>query len=185
MFVGDYNKIYLRSQKNILVDKQKQQPNPTHFFMYKELAIKVIMNCRTTAAHIVRTRLEFKQYDVILIKVQSVLPKTKSSFEGQNMQTQYSVLVCRTDLYFHDYKLPIEIYENGHSDRKIDYGDKNINYEIKRHKQKAVEQELDCDIIRIDPDKKDFDIFESFYKIFRHIKQSHNQLTKQSTKKFW
>ena len=37
------------------------------------------------------------------------------------------------DLYFHDYKLAIEINENGHSER-------NIDYEIKR--QKPIEQEL-------------------------------------------
>ena len=27
------------------------------------------------------------------------------SFEGENLQTQYSVLVYRIDLYFHNYKL--------------------------------------------------------------------------------
>ena len=53
-----------------------------------------------------------------------------SSFEKKNMQTQYDVSVCRIDLYFHDYKLAIEIDENGRSDR-------NINYQIKR--QKAIE----------------------------------------------
>ena len=44
-----------------------------------------------------------------------------SSFEGENMQTQYSVLGYRIDVYFHDYKLEIEIDENGHGDRKIGY----------------------------------------------------------------
>ena len=34
-------------------------------------------------------------------------------FEGENMQTQYNVLGYRIDLYFHDYKLAIEIDENG------------------------------------------------------------------------
>ena len=36
------------------------------------------------------------------------------------METQYNVLSYRTDLHFHDYKLAIEIDENGHSDRNID-----------------------------------------------------------------
>ena len=45
------------------------------------------MYCRTTAAHTFRTRLGFKQYDYILTKQQSVLTKTKSSFERENMQT--------------------------------------------------------------------------------------------------
>ena len=34
-----------------------------------------------------------------------------SSFKGENMQTQFNVLSCRTDLYFHDYKLAIDIDE--------------------------------------------------------------------------
>ena len=49
------------------------------------------------------------------------------------MQTQYSVLSYRIDLYFHNQNLAIEIDENEHNDR-------NINYEIKI--QKAIEQKL-------------------------------------------
>ena len=45
------------------------------------------MNCRTTSADKCRTRLGFKQYDVILTKEQSVLTKIMSSFERENMQT--------------------------------------------------------------------------------------------------
>ena len=60
------------------------------------------------------------------------------------MQAQYNVLSYRIDFYFHDYKLAIEIDENGHSNRSIDYY-------IKR--QKAVEQELGCKFIKIYPDK--------------------------------
>ena len=50
-----------------------------------------------------------------------VLTKIMSSFEGENMQTQYNVLGYKIDFYFHDYKLAIEIDENGHSERNIDY----------------------------------------------------------------
>ena len=42
--------------------------------------------------------------------------------------------------------------------------------EIKR--QKAIEKELSCKLIRIDPDKEDFDIFVTINEIFRNIKQS-------------
>ena len=75
------------------------------------------MDCRKTSAHKFRTKLELKQYNVFLIKNQLVLTKTKSSLEGENMQTQYNVLSYRIDLYFHDYKLPIEIDENEHSNK--------------------------------------------------------------------
>ena len=44
------------------------------------------------------------------------------------MQTEHSVLGYKIDLYFHEYKLPIELDELGHNDR-------NIHYEIQRQKQ--------------------------------------------------
>ena len=47
-------------------------------------------------------------------KEQSVLKSVMDAIEGENMQTQYSVLGCRIDLYFHDYKVAIEVDENGH-----------------------------------------------------------------------
>ena len=84
------------------------------------------MNCRAISAHKFRTKLRLKQYD-LLTKEQSMLIRTISSFEGENMQTQYYVLGYRIDLYFHDYKLAIEIDENGHNGR-------NIDYEIKKRK---------------------------------------------------
>ena len=46
----------------------------------------------------------------------------------------------------------------------------NIDYEIQ--KQKALERELNCVFIRINPDEKDFSIFKEINKIHRHIKKS-------------
>ena len=46
-------------------------------------------------------------------------------------------------------------------------------------KAKAIEQELDYDFIRIDPDQNDCGIFKAINEIFRHIKQSSNQFTKK------
>ena len=43
----------------------------------------------------------------------------KSSFEGEKMQGQYSVLGYRIDLYFHDYKLATKHDEN--DDRSINF----------------------------------------------------------------
>ena len=56
---------------------------------------------------------------------------------------------------------------------KMDKG-KNIHYEVQR--QKALEKELCCDFIRINPDEKDFNIFKAINKIHRHIKK----ITKKS-----
>ena len=80
-----------------------------------------------------------------------MLTRIISSFEKKNRQTQYNVLGFRTDLYFHDYKFAVKIDENRHSNRSFDY-------EIKR--EKAIEQELCCQFIRIDPDKDDFEFLQ-------------------------
>ena len=74
-----------RKYRYELVDKPKKQPN--RFFISNELANKVIIDCRTTAAHIFKVKLGFKPYYNIQTKEQPVLAKTKSSFGGENAQT--------------------------------------------------------------------------------------------------
>ena len=61
------------------------------------------------------------------------------------MKRQYKVLGYRIDLQFYDYKLEIEIDENGNSGG-------NTDYEIKR--KKAIEKEISCKFVRIDLDKR-------------------------------
>ena len=41
--------------------------------------------------------------------------------EGEDMETQYKVLNYRVDLYFHEYKLAIDIDQKGHKDRNQEY----------------------------------------------------------------
>ena len=65
---------------------------------------------------------------MINTKKQTIINSIKDKFEGeniQNIQTQYSVSGYRIDLYFHEYKLAIEVDELGHTNR-------NINNEIER-----------------------------------------------------
>ena len=75
-----------------------------------------------------------------------------------------STLLSATELifFFHKHKLAIEVVELGHAHR-------NLNNEIQR--QKSLERELDCVFIRINPAKKDFNIFKDINKIHRHINQ--------------
>ena len=94
---------------------------------------------------------------MINTKEQTVINSIKDAFEGENKQTQYGI-----DLYLHKYKLAIEIDELGHNDI-------NIDYEIQR--QRALERELSCVFIRINPDAVDFNIFRETNKIYRHIKK--------------
>ena len=106
-------------------------------------------------------------------KEQSVINSIKSVFEGEDMQTQYRVLSYRIDLYFHKYKLAIEVDELGHADR-------NASDEIES--QRALERELNCVCIRIDPDAPKFSMLREINKIYRHINQVTKQQTEQKTK---
>ena len=133
----------LRKHRYELVDEPINQSK--RIFISQKLVTRVTMDFRTRRAREFRKRLWFKQSDDILTKEQSVLAK-KSSFEGENMQTQYSLLGYRIDLYFHDYRFTIKIDENGHNNR-------NADYEIKSQKKKS-EHELGCGLIRIDPNQR-------------------------------
>ena len=61
--------------------------------------------------------------------------------------------------------LTVEIYKNGLSNR-------NIYNEVKT--QKAIEPELGCEFIKINPYNEDFDILKTINEIFRYIKQPSN-----------
>ena len=118
-----------------------------------------------------RILLGFKENDIYLIKEQSVLRTIMEVFEEENMQIQYGVLGYKIYLYFHDHKLAVEIDEKGHKNR-------NINDEIQR--QNALEKNLGCEFIRINLDKKNFNIFKVINEINRHIKKSTKETNKKS-----
>ena len=154
-----YDKIY-KKHRYELVDKPIKQPNRR--FLRIDLPLKTIKDCRTVESCSLKRNLGFNLDDAINAKEQTVLKSIKDAFEAEDMQTQYTVIDCRIDLYFHKHKLAIEADELGHTDR-------NLNNEIER--QKALERELDCVFIRINPDEKDFNIFKEINKIHRHIKK--------------
>ena len=148
-----------------LVDDPEKQPNRR--FLCSDLVLKMIMNCRTDESCNLKKNLGFNLHDVINTKEQTVLESIKDVFEGEDMQTHYSVLGYRIDLYFHKYRLAIEVDELGHADR-------NLSDEINR--QNTIERELTCVFIRINPDEKDFNIFREKNRIHRHI----DKMTKKS-----
>ena len=93
----------------------------------------VIMCCRSPKAIEFRSKFGFSQYDITLKKESSVLKSIIDTFQGENMEPQYSVLGYRIDLYFHDYKLAIEVDEKGQKDRSEDY---------ETQRQEAIEKEF-------------------------------------------
>ena len=137
-------------------------------FIDVNLALKVILDCRTVESCAFKKKLGFTLQDVINTKEQSVISAIKDAFEGETMQTQYSVLSYKIDLYFHKYKLAVEVDELGTADR-------NFNNEIER--QRVLERELNCVFIRTNPDEPNFNMLKEIDKIYRHI----NQVTIQQT----
>ena len=46
---------------------------------------------------------------MINTKEQTIINSIKDTFEGENIQTQYSVLGFRIDLYFHDMNISLQL----------------------------------------------------------------------------
>ena len=102
---------------------------------------------------------------------QSILTKIRSIFPNENIIFQYHVLNNRIDAYLPKHKLAIEIDELGHVDR------------IKgQERQLAIEKELDCKFIRINPAKERFNVFNAIGIIQIFIAESNKKLTEKSTK---
>ena len=76
---------------------------------------------------------------------------------------QYFILGYRIDAYFLKHKLAIEVDERGHNNR---------DFESEIERQKALEKELDCKFIRINPARENFNIFNEINRIHHHIVKS-------------
>ena len=84
-----YEQMYKKC-RNELVNNPKKQSNRR--FLHSNLALKKIMDCRANKSCNFKRNLGFKLHDVINTKEQTVLKSIKNAFEGQDMQTQYSIL---------------------------------------------------------------------------------------------
>ena len=89
------------------MNKPKKQPDRR--FLRSDFPLKVIMDCKTDESCNLKRNLGFRLHVVINIKEQTVLKSIKDVFEGEEIQTQCSVLGCRINLYSLKYKIAIEI----------------------------------------------------------------------------
>ena len=105
---------------------------------------------------------------------QSVLSETVALFATEKIILQHNALGYRIGAFFPEYQLATEIDEQGHNDRDIDY-------EIER--QKAIEKQIGCKFIRINPAKENLNIFDEIGEIQNYIVESAKKITKESTKK--
>ena len=94
---------------------------PCRGFVEEGFAIQIIMDCERTPAVNFRTRLGFNQHGPIMTQEQSILSKIVTIFVAEEIILQHNVLAYRNDAYFPKYKLAIEVDEQGHNDRDIDY----------------------------------------------------------------
>ena len=131
--------------------------NMTRIYIRENLASSIIIDCRTPTAIEFRSKLRFKQHDLITTKERPVLTRIMKEFPLEKILLQHSVLSYRIDLYFLRHELAIQIDEKGHKD---------IDKEIEG--SKATEKEIDCKFIIINPDEKDEDMDI-------HIRKIHNQ----------
>ena len=89
-----YDQVY-KKHRHELVNNPKKQPNTR--FLCRDLALKIIMNCRTDESCNLKKQLGFRLHDVIKTKEQTVFESIKNGFEEEDVQTRYSGLI---DLYF-------------------------------------------------------------------------------------
>ena len=114
-----YSEEYKKCRYELTHDPIKQ---PYRRFIRNDLMdCKIIMDCRANESCNLARNLGFTLHDVINTKEQTIINSIKDAFEGENMETQCTVLNYRIDLYFPKYKLAIEIDELGHNDRNIEY----------------------------------------------------------------
>ena len=73
------------------------------------MALKVIMDDRTDESCNLKRNLGFRLHDLINTKEQTLLKSPKDAFEGEDMQTQYSILGYRIDLSFINANLQLKL----------------------------------------------------------------------------
>ena len=156
---------HLRKQRQDLIKDCIKQP--CRRFIREDLAIQLIMDSRTVLSIDFKSRLGFKSQNPIMTQKQSVLTKIKETFSTEEISFQHFVLGYKIDAYLLKHKLPVEVDERGHQDRDL---------ESQIERQKALEKELDCKFIRINPARENFNIFNEINRIHNHIVKSRKEL---------
>ena len=143
------------------MDNPKKEP--IRIFLHGEIAIGILKDCRTAKACSFKGRLGFNLHVVFNKKQQAAVEILREVFEAENMQDGYYALGYRNDLYFHDYRLAIEVDEFGRCDRNI---------ECEKERERILKEEFNCLFIRINPDEgPDFNTNAAINKLIRPIKK--------------
>ena len=147
-----------------LIDAEK------FMFTREDIIMPIIMHSRVSTPEAIefKTRLGINQDDLITTKEKSVLTKIMKVFASEEILLEHSVLSYKIDFYLSKPRLAIGIDQNDHNDR-------NIDYETKR--QKAIQKELYCEFIRINPDFKRIYVYLMYIlKLARYTTTLKNQM---------
>ena len=115
----------------------------------------------------------FKENKIIETKEYSTVKQIKKVFKRQKIIDQYRVVKCFIDLFFPEHKLGIEIDEDNHTSRS----------ETKEQEREETIKNAGITLIRINPDKEDFDIFDEISEIQDFIYESDLKLGEKFKKK--
>ena len=131
---------------------------PCRKFIAEKLTIHLIIDIKTVKAGELKTRLGFNQLDPIMTKQQSIGLRIRKTFPNEKIIEDFYVKKFDYMIYFYlsKRKLAIEVHELGHKDRKS---------EKENTRQKEIEKCLGCAFIRINPDEKDFSVYDGLDKI--------------------
>ena len=175
---------YIRSEYQII---KKFKDSSLYKYAKNKPMEKIIKNCRglkkcndgvdrldkEDQRRDFRILLGFKENEIYERKEYSFVKKIKKIFKKQTIIGQYRVKKYFIDLFFPVHKLGTEIDENGHLYRS----------EIKEQKGEQTIKKAGINIIRINPDKENFDIDDEIGEIQYFIYESGKKLAEKSTKK--
>ena len=119
-----------------------------------------------------RSKLGFKQHDIVLRKEQPMILKIMKTFSNEKTLPQHYILSYQIYIYF-----PVWRKRTWRQKYFLFY----IDFWIKR--QKTIEKELDCEFIRINPDVKDYNENVEMGEIYNQIGELTKKFTQEATKK--
>ena len=131
-------------------------------YVSEVIAIPIITQRRLSKAETIKFRsdLGFNQINLILKKGQSVVIPLLKVFSAEKIKLQHKILEnkrVRTDMYFSEDNLVVEIDEKCHIDRNQNEENKYLS-KMEKHSDRKF-------FHRINPDVKGFDIFFEIIKI--------------------
>ena len=168
--------------ENMISDKSKYPPNTQghSVLINKRGLLSLFVRCKN---HIPENFIKFLKenysIDILVERSFRYYPKEtetllyiKKAFSGEKMESQYKCGNYRIDLYFPSLKIAIECDEDGH---------KNYDKKKEKNRETYIKKSLNCSIIRYNPDKKDFCIFDVINNIFTTIMMKINQYRYEPT----